>query len=100
MFHSVIPRIWTTRYDMQSIFAFNHRARSKCTKSTVQKMKDFVKDFFRKCKQIHSFLWIWSHLQMKSLAENSFFGMKQVFPRICALNTCKNTSLKQKIKTI
>ena len=37
---------------------------------TTQKMKFSVKDFFSKCDQIRSFLWIWSHLLKKSLMEN------------------------------
>ena len=30
--------------------------------NTVQKVKFSIKDFFRKCDQVHTFLWIWSHL--------------------------------------
>ena len=40
---------------------------------TVQKMKFSMKDFFSKCDQIRSFLWIWSHLLKKSLMENFIF---------------------------
>ena len=40
---------------------------------TVQKMKFSIKDFFSKCDQIRSFLWIWSHLLKKSLMENFNF---------------------------
>ena len=29
---------------------------------TAQKMKFSIKDFFSKCDQIRSFLWIWLHL--------------------------------------
>ena len=36
-------------------------------------MKFSIKDFFSKCNQIRSFLWIWSHLLKKSLLENFFF---------------------------
>ena len=32
-----------------------------------QKMKFFIKDFFSKCDQICSFLYIWSHLLKKSM---------------------------------
>ena len=42
-------------------------------KSTAQKMKFFIKDFFSKCDQIGKKLQIWSHLLKKSLVENSFF---------------------------
>ena len=41
--------------------------------STAQKMKFFIKDFFSKCGQIRSFLWIWSYLLKKSLMENFIF---------------------------
>ena len=40
---------------------------------TAQKMKFSIKDLFSKCDQIHSFLWIWSHLLKKSLMENFIF---------------------------
>ena len=40
---------------------------------TAQKMKFSIKDFFSKCDQIRSFLWIWSHLLKKSLMENIFW---------------------------
>ena len=33
-------------------------------------MKFSIKDFFGKCDQIRSFLWIWSHLLKKSLMDN------------------------------
>ena len=47
---------------------------------TAQEMKIFFKDFFSKCDQIFSFLWIWSHLLKNYLMENFIF---------CAVN--KNT---------
>ena len=40
---------------------------------TAQKMKFSIKDFFSKCDQIRSFLWIWSHLLKKPLMENFNF---------------------------
>ena len=40
---------------------------------TAQKKNFSIKDFFRKCDQICSFLWIWSHLRKKSLIENLIF---------------------------
>ena len=52
---------------------------SKPVCHTAQKMEFPIKDFFSKCDQIHSFLWIWSHLLKKSLIENSFF---------CAVSVC------------
>ena len=39
----------------------------------AQKMKFFIKDFFSKCDEIRSFLWIWSHLLKNSLMENFIF---------------------------
>ena len=41
--------------------------------NTAQKMKFSIKDFFRKCDQIHSFLRIWSYLMKKSIMENFIF---------------------------
>ena len=35
--------------------------------------KVFIKDFFSKCDQIRSFLWIWSHSLRKSITENFMF---------------------------
>ena len=46
---------------------------------TAQKMKFSVKDFFSRCEQIRSFLWICSHLLKKSLMENFIFcAVKQL----------------------
>ena len=42
-------------------------------RSTAQKMKFSIKDFFSKCDQIRSFLLIWSHLLKKYLMENFIF---------------------------
>ena len=52
---------------------------------TSQKMKFSMKDFFSKCDEIRSFMWMWSHLLKKSLRENFIF---------CAvIPVFKNTSL-------
>ena len=40
------------------------------SRSTAQKMKFSMKDFFSKCNQIRRKLRIWSYLQKKSLIEN------------------------------
>ena len=40
---------------------------------TAQKMKFSIMDFFSKCDQIRSFLWIWSHFLKKSTMENFIF---------------------------
>ena len=52
--------------------------------STAQKMKFSIKDFFSKCDQIRSFLWIWSHLLKKFLMENFIFC--PVIIKICSLH--------------
>ena len=49
------------------------RATSNENTDTAQKMKFYIKDFFRKCDQIRNFLRIWSHLLKKSLMENFIF---------------------------
>ena len=36
-------------------------------------MKFSIKDFFSKCDQIRSLLWIWAHLLKNSLMENFIF---------------------------
>ena len=41
--------------------------------SRHKKMKFFIKDFFSKYDQMHSFLRIYSHLLKKSLMENFIF---------------------------
>ena len=41
---------------------------------TAQKIKFFVMDFFSKCDQFRSFLWIWSHLLKKFLMEKFIFS--------------------------
>ena len=46
---------------------------ASCVSFTGQKMNFSMKDFFSKCDQIRSFLWIWSHLLKKSLMENFIF---------------------------
>ena len=48
---------------------------------TAQKIKFSIKDFFSKCDQIRSFLWIWSHLLKKSAIEN-FSGSRTSFRKI------------------
>ena len=49
------------------------RATSNENTDTAQKMKFYIKDFFRKCDQIRNFLRIWSHLPKKTLWKTSFF---------------------------
>ena len=40
---------------------------------TAQKMSFSIQDFFSKCDQFRSFLWIWSRLLKKSLMEKFIF---------------------------
>ena len=44
-----------------------------------KKMKFSIKDFFTKCGQTRSFLWIWSHLLNTSLMENFIFFAVKIF---------------------
>ena len=39
----------------------------------AEKMKFYITDFFSKCEQIHSLMWIWSYLLNKFLLENFIF---------------------------
>ena len=45
----------------------------------AQKMKFFIKDFLIKCDQSPRKLWIWSHLQKKSLMESFIFCAVKIF---------------------
>ena len=63
------------------------------SRPTAQKMKFSIKDFFNKCDQIRSFLWIWSHLLKKFLMENFIFctvTTKQFFLAAPFCNAWKN----------
>ena len=71
---------WIAQSDIFDIIAM--LIRKKIHGDTAQKMKFSIKNFFSKCDQIRSFLWIWSHLLMKSLMENfisSFLVQREVF---------------------
>ena len=46
--------------------------------NTAQKMKFSMKDFYSKCDQIRSLLWIWSNLLNKSFMENFVFYCKEI----------------------
>ena len=46
--------------------------------NTAEKMKFFMKDFFRKYDQIYIFLRIWSHLLKKSLMGNFIFCAAEI----------------------
>ena len=81
-------RSQTLRY----LFPFMHLRCPGCLLHTAQKMKFCIKDFFSKCDQIPSFLWIWSHLLKKSLTENFIF---------CAVSyNCKSIYKLYKYKSI
>ena len=47
-----------------------HKELSKIFTKLHKKMKLPIKDFFSKYDQVCIFLWIWSHLQRKSLMKN------------------------------
>ena len=64
-----------------SVFFWNHKILhpllghyGHCTK-----MNFSIKDFFSKCDQIRSVLWIWSHLLKKFLMENFIFCAVRAF---------------------
>ena len=70
------------------------------TAFTAQKMKFSIKDFFSKCEQIRSFLWIWSHLMKKSLMGNFIFCavIAQNFkPLLCETKAWKIRSTETKV---
>ena len=59
--------------------------------SLPQRRKFFVKDFFCKCDQIHSFLQIWSPAGLVTCTEEilnkiSFFSFCSVFPQPVGIN--------------
>ena len=51
----------------------NKQNQSNAFTSIVQKIKLSIKDFFSKCEQIDTKLWICSHLPKKSLMERFLF---------------------------
>ena len=66
---NVFPQTnWLISY--RHIFVIHVFSKSFKTDLTTQKMKFSIKDFFSKCDQIRSFLWIWSHLLKTSYIEN------------------------------
>ena len=68
---SLAHRLYCKRYGIYKKIYHKWLAGSKIR--TAHNMKFFIKDFFRKFDQIHSFLQIWSHLLKKSLMENLIF---------------------------
>ena len=44
----------------------------------AEKMKYRIKDFFSKCDQICSFMWVWSHSIKKSLNELFIFYASRI----------------------
>ena len=62
--------------------------------NTPQKIRFSIKDFFGKCDQIRSFLWIWSHLPKKSLMENFIFcAVHSLVMELKAVLLCSITKL-------
>ena len=60
-----------------------------------KKIKFSIKDFFSKCGQICSFLWIWSHLLQKSLMENVIFMQCIIYSK--TFKKCFKSKIKWKI---
>ena len=58
---------------MQIDISWYERSVMKTPKSTAQKIKFPIKDFFSKCDQIRWKMRIWSHLLNKSLMKNFIF---------------------------
>ena len=61
------------RFSKKPFQSFSASLQSKTSFVTAQKMKFFIRDFFSKYDQIHSFLRIWSQLLKKTLMENFIF---------------------------
>ena len=62
-------------------------------KCTAQKMKFSIRNFFRKCDQIRSFMQIWSHLLKKFLMGNFIFLCIDIYGNSCKFQrkaTAKN----------
>ena len=73
----------STCFFISNTFMSNTRFKlAKIKQMLSTKLKFFIKDFFSKCDQICSFLWIWSHLLKKSFMENFIF---------CAVHMLNNT---------
>ena len=61
------------------------------------KMKFLIKDFFRKCKQIHRKLQIWSHILKKSLMKTLYLRCDKFITGLAKLlkrNTVAYNSLQ------
>ena len=67
---------------------------------TAQKMKLSIKDFFRKCDQILSFLRIWWHLLKRSLMENFTFCVVFYYTLIYCTSTSRSESLVLSISVL
>ena len=63
----------TISYFLRSLPLFHSNIDLIILSDTAPKIKFSIKDFFGKCDQICSFLWIWPHLLKKSLMENLIF---------------------------
>ena len=72
----------TISYFLRSLPLFHSNIDLIILSDTAPKIKFSIKDFFGKCDQICSFLWIWPHLLKKSLMENLIFCAVWLFPTI------------------
>ena len=69
-------------------FSNSNRPTALRTQETLHKKLSFNKDFFDKCDQFPSSLWIWSHLLKKSIMENLIF---------CAVKLSKRLTIQSNI---
>ena len=77
LFEALLNSWWhRQKYELEDyeeqIFILS-RSYKSLVSNTAQKIKFSIKDFFSKCEQICSKLWIWSHLLKKSSMENFIF---------------------------
>ena len=63
-------------------------------------MKFSIQDFFNKCDQIRSFLWISSHLLKKSLIENFIFCAVLILTFICPKQIENNMKRQAKVESL
>ena len=76
-----------------------HKELSKIFTKLHKKMKLPIKDFFSKYDQVCRFLWIWSHLQRKSLMENFNFCAVQV-EEYCVMEMKINVKIPKQLRCL
>ena len=73
--------------------SWNYNFNISLDSHTAQKMKFFIKDFFRKCDQIRRKPRIWSHLLRKPLMENFIFCAVTVWDAMIKSSLCNDKTL-------